>query len=123
MSALAATGEICPFTLILRSSATRTSHEPMRFILIRLCEANGSGVREQAALLPGSGGRVRAIGSLDVAASCAGLTRASIVFAKRFCRRGIDRRVKPGDDGGGIMLADSGEPPSRTLGRPHPSAG
>jgi hypothetical protein len=28
VSALAATGEICPFTLILRSSATRTSHEP-----------------------------------------------------------------------------------------------
>jgi len=27
----------------------------MRFILIRLCEANGSGVREQAALLPGRG--------------------------------------------------------------------
>jgi hypothetical protein len=25
----------------------------MRFILIRLCEANGSDVREQAALLPG----------------------------------------------------------------------
>src|SRR3954471_18400693 len=56
MSALAATGEICPFTLILRSSATRTSHEPMRFILIRLCEANGSDVRGQAPLLPGGGG-------------------------------------------------------------------
>jgi hypothetical protein len=27
----------------------------MRFILIRLCEANGSDVREQASLLPGRG--------------------------------------------------------------------
>jgi hypothetical protein len=59
----------------------------MRFILVRLYEANGSGVREQAALLPGSGGRVRAIGSPDVAASCAGLTRASIVFQNDFAEQ------------------------------------
>jgi hypothetical protein len=31
--------------------------------------------------------------------SCAGLTRASIFFAKRFLRRWMDCRVKPGNDG------------------------
>src|SRR5262249_30977164 len=33
--------------------------------------------------------------------SCAGLTRASIVFAKSFLRSGMDCRVKPGNDGVG----------------------
>src|SRR6202022_3940317 len=30
--------------------------------------------------------------------SCAGLTRASILFARKFLRRSMDCRVKPGND-------------------------
>jgi hypothetical protein len=33
-----------------------------------------------------------------VSSSCAGLTRASIFFARKFLRRLMDCRVKPGND-------------------------
>jgi hypothetical protein len=40
--------------------------------------------------------------------SCAGLTRASIFFAKRFLRRWMDCRVKPGNDSEGVVPAKAG---------------
>jgi hypothetical protein len=43
--------------------------------------------------------------------SCAGLTRASIFFAKRFLRRSMDCRVKPGNDRG-IAICSSALRPS-----------
>jgi hypothetical protein len=38
-------------------------------------------------------------GSKDFDASCAGLTRASILFVKALFAKGMDCRVKPGNDG------------------------
>jgi hypothetical protein len=45
---------------------------------------------------------------LTRAASCAGLTRASIFLAKRFLRRSMDCRVKRGNDSGGVVPAKAG---------------
>jgi len=36
------------------------------------------------------------------------MTRASIFFAKRFLRRSMDCRVKPGNDSGGVVPAKAG---------------
>ncbi len=41
--------------------------------------------------------------------SCAGLTRASITFAKIYAKR-MDPRVKPAGDGSGWASADSNRP-------------
>src|SRR5205807_9294573 len=40
----------------------------------------------------------RKVVSCLVSSSCAGLTRASIFFARKFLRRSMDCRVKPGND-------------------------
>jgi hypothetical protein len=40
-------------------------------------------------------------------ASCAGLTRASIFLPKKFLRRSMDCRVKPGNDGEERWIAKS----------------
>jgi hypothetical protein len=42
--------------------------------------------------------------------SCAGLTRASIFFARKFLRRSMDCRVKPGNDD--LKLAPMGLVPA-----------
>src|ERR1700730_16865245 len=41
---------------------------------------------------------IRANLSCLASSSCAGLTRASIFFARKFLRRSMDCRVKPGND-------------------------
>ena len=64
-----------------------------------------------AALFPlprSYGKRVRVMGanlSSLASSSCAGLTRASIFFARKFLRRSMDCRVKPGNDD--LNLAES----------------